>query len=102
MSAKVLLLAPLFAFTMSAAPAHWVATWGASPSPQMADEKQMAAAKLVYEKQTLREIVHLSIGGDTFRIRLANTFGKQQVDIGSVHMALRAKGSEIVPGSDRP
>jgi lysophospholipase L1-like esterase len=100
MSAKVLLLAPLFAFTMSAASGHWVATWGASPSPQMADEKQMAAAKLVYANQTLREIVHTSIGGETFRIRLSNAYGKAQVDIGAVHIAVRSKDSEIAAGTD--
>jgi len=101
MKARTLLLAPLFVFALSAAPAHWVATWGASPSPQMATAELMATAKLVYEKQTLREIVHLSIGGDAFRIRLSNAFGKQTVDIGTVHIARRAKDSEIVAGTDR-
>jgi lysophospholipase L1-like esterase len=67
----------------------------------MADEQQMTKAHLVYNNQTLREVVHISIGGDSFRLRLSNTFGSQQVDIGAVHISLRAKGSEIVPGSDR-
>jgi lysophospholipase L1-like esterase len=102
MHVKTLLLAPLVTLTLAAAPAHWVSTWGASPSPQMADEKQMATAKLVYENQTLREIVHISAGGDTFRIRLANTFGKQQVDIGAVHLARRGKDSEIIAATDHP
>jgi lysophospholipase L1-like esterase len=100
MSVKALLLAPLFALTLSAASTHWVATWGASPSPQMADEKQMATAKLVYTNQTLREIVHTSIGGDTFRIRLSNAYGKAQVDVGAVHIAIRSKESEITAGTN--
>jgi lysophospholipase L1-like esterase len=100
MSAKALVFAPLFALTLSAASTHWVATWGASPSPQMADEKQMTTAKLVYANQTLREIVHTSLGGDTFRIRLSNAYGKAQVDIGAVHIALRSKDSEIATGTD--
>jgi lysophospholipase L1-like esterase len=100
MSVKAFLLSPLLAFTLSAASTHWVATWGASPSPQMADEKQMATAKLVYANQTLREIVHTSIGGDMFRIRLSNAYGKAQVDIGGVHIALRSKESEIAAGTD--
>ena len=102
MNAKLFLLASLFTATSMAAPAHWVATWGASPSPQMADEKQMAAAKFVYENQTLREIVHLSVGGDTVRIRLANTFGKEQVDIGAVHMGRPTNESAIAAGTDHP
>ena len=32
----------------------------------------MQAANLRYENQTLREIVHVSLGGDTVRVRLSN------------------------------
>ena len=59
------------------------------------------AAKLVFENQTIREIVHISIGSDTFRVRLSNAYGRQTVEIGSVHIASRAKASGIVAGSDR-
>lgn len=100
MKATSLLFA--LAFTASAATNHWVATWGASPAPQMADHEQMVKAKLVYENQTLREIVHTSLGGNTFRIRLSNAFGKTQLDLGSVHIALRTKGAEINPATDHP
>ena len=93
----------LFVFASGAFAAgqpHWVATWGASPAPQLADE-QMRAAKLEFENQTLREIVHTSIGGNTVRVRLSNAYGKQAVDIGAAHIALRAEGPGIVAGSDR-
>jgi lysophospholipase L1-like esterase len=102
MSAKTLLLTPLFALSLAAAPMHWVATWGASPSPQLADEAQMTKAKLVYNNQTLREIVHLSAGGDTIRLRLSNAYGKAQVDIGAVHVALRAGAADITASTDHP
>ena len=61
-----------FAFasvSFAAGHSHWIVTWGASASPQQ-DEAQMRAEKLVYENQTLREIVHSSVGGDTVRVRL--------------------------------
>lgn len=87
--------------TLGADKSEWVATWGASPAPQMSDEAQMRAAKLVFNNQTIREIVHTSIGGSTVRVRLSNAYGKDAVAIGSVHLALRAKGSAIVAGSDR-
>jgi lysophospholipase L1-like esterase len=61
----------------------------------------MRTAKLVFENQTLREIVHTSIGGNTVRVRLSNAYGKDTVEIGAAHIAIRAKGSGIVPGSDR-
>ena len=88
-TALVLLLT--FAAHAAAAP-HWVATWGASPAPQLADEAQMRTAKLEFDNQTLREIVHTSIGSDTVRVRLSNAYGKQTVEIGAAHIALRAKG----------
>jgi lysophospholipase L1-like esterase len=95
-----LFLAALFA-SIALSADHWVVTWGASPAPQLADETQMRDAKLVFENQTLREIVHTSIGSNTVRVRLSNAYGKQTVEIGAAHIALRAKGSEIAAGSDR-
>jgi lysophospholipase L1-like esterase len=89
------------AFVASAADkTHWVATWGASPAPQL-DDAQMRASKLEFENQTLREIVHLSIGGNTLRVRLSNAYGKDAVDMAAVHIGLRAKEDAIVPGTDR-
>lgn len=85
-----------------AAPARWVATWGASPAPQLADDAQMRAAKLVFENQTLREIVHTSIGSDTVRVRLSNAFGKAAVEIGAAHIAVRSKADAIAADTDRP
>jgi lysophospholipase L1-like esterase len=80
---------------------HWVVTWGASPAPQLPTADQIRTANLAFENQTLREIVHASIGANTVRVRLSNAFGKQAVDIGAAHIALRSKGSEIAAGTDR-
>lgn len=80
---------------------NWVATWGASPAPQLPDEEQIRAAKLLFDNQTLREIVHTSIGGNTVRVRLSNAYGKQTVEIGAAHIGLRSQGPGIVAGSDR-
>jgi len=95
------LLTLVLSSALAAGKTHWVVTWGASPAPQLADEAQMRAAKLEFENQTLREIVHTSIGGDTVRVRLSNAFGKDTVEIGSAHIALRGKGASIVAASDR-
>jgi lysophospholipase L1-like esterase len=81
---------------------HWVVTWGASPAPQLPDEEQMRTEKLIFENQTLREIVHTSIGSGMARVRLSNAYGKQTVEIGAAHIALRAEGSGVAAGSDRP
>jgi lysophospholipase L1-like esterase len=80
---------------------HWIGTWGASPSPQLAGAEQIAKAKLNYADQTVREIVHVSAGGNLLRVRLSNAYGHEAVEIGSVHIALRAQGAAIVPGTDQ-
>jgi lysophospholipase L1-like esterase len=96
-----LLVATLFAAAAPGAPPqHWVASWGTSPAPQSSTE-EMRASHLTFANQTLREIVHLSLGGGTVRVRLSNAFGKQPLEIGAVHVALRFKESAIVAGSDR-
>ena len=79
---------------------RWVGTWAASPSPQLPDESKMRAANLEFENQTLREIVHTSIGGNTVRVRLSNAYGKDTVEIGAAHIALHSKDDSIVAGSD--
>jgi lysophospholipase L1-like esterase len=82
------------------AQAHWVGTWGAAPSPQLATA-EMESQKLVFHNQTLREIVHISIGGDSVRVRLSNSFGTEPVEIGAAHLAVSASGSGVKPGTDR-
>jgi lysophospholipase L1-like esterase len=93
----------LFSFTAAssaAASRHWVVTWGASPSPQLGTEAQMQKAKLEFDNQTVREIVRTSIGSDTIRVRLSNAYGKEALQIGAAHIALRENGSRIVAASD--
>ena len=97
-----IILPALTASVFAADKTHWVVTWGASPAPQLADETQMSRAKLVFENQTLREIVHTSIGGNTVRVRLSNAFGKEAAEIGEAHIAVRSQGAGITSGSDRP
>ena len=95
MKFRTLLLVPLLAGVAFGAD-HWVATWGASPAPQLPDAAQMEKSKLVFENQTIREIVHTSIGGDSLRVRLSNAYASEPVVIGSAHIALRESGPAIV------
>jgi lysophospholipase L1-like esterase len=101
MTARKTFLLLFTAAAMALAQTHWVGTWGASPAPQLASAAEMYRSKLIFENQTLREIVHTSIGGDTVRVHLSNAYGGQMVKVGAVHIAVRATDSSIVPGSDR-
>lgn len=52
--------------------------------------------------QTLRQIVHLSIGGDRFRFVVSNAFGTVPLEIGGASVALRGQAGGIVAGSSKP
>src|SRR5579871_6575985 len=79
---------------------HWVASWAASASP-CPDLAQMRKDGLVFENQTLREIVHLSLGGSQLRVRFSNLYGREALKIGGAHLALRSSGASIHAASDR-
>ncbi len=51
------------------------------------------------QNQTLREIVHTSIGGDKVRVVLSNVFGTAPLEIGSAAIALQSEGSAVDPAS---
>src|SRR3954454_22885987 len=96
----------LFSAVLSGAPPlragndneHWVATW--STSLHEPDLGVPGLANGGFNNQTLRQIVHTSVGGHQVRVRLS-TFGAGSLAVGSAHVALFAAGSAIVPGSDR-
>ncbi|HEY3178987.1 MAG TPA: GDSL-type esterase/lipase family protein [Casimicrobiaceae bacterium] len=61
----------------------------------------LPAVSAQYNNQTLREIVHTSIGGDQLRVRIANTFGTAPLVIGAAHVAVSNSGASIVLSTDR-
>jgi len=54
-----------------------------------------------FTNQTLRQIVHTSIGGSKARVVLSNAYGTAPLTIGAAHIALRDKDSAIQPASGR-
>jgi len=80
---RIFLIAAIFPF-VAAGQNHWIGTWGASPSPQL------ASGGMTFSNQTVRETVHVSAGGTMVRVRLSNAYGKTPVQIGSVHIADKA------------
>ena len=79
---------------------HWVGSWMAAPSAIAPAEPRSGEAQL--QDQTVRQIVHLSIGGLAVRLRFSNTFGSTPLTLGSVHVATRKSGNEVDPGSIQP
>lgn len=102
---------------------HWVGTWGTAlmarvpagerPAPghlaQPSDVPTNAAvtqplqsSALQFSNQTLRQVVHVSLGGEQVRVVFSNRYGTTPLAIGAAHVALRDKDSSIVAGSGRP
>ena len=92
---------------------HWVASWTTpqplirpqppAPRPQAAPAapaRQPGPLRAGFHDQTVRMIVRTSIGGSQLRIKLSGPFGGEAVTVGSAHVAVRSKDSEIVPASD--
>jgi lysophospholipase L1-like esterase len=49
---------------------------------------------------TLREVAHISVGGDRLRVRFTNEFGSDPLTISNAHVALSSGGSGIQAGTD--
>jgi len=78
-------------------PEHWVATWTAAAMAPFSAVGEPRA----FENQTLRQIVHLSVGGERLRLRLSNEYGEAPLRVGAVQVALHDQGAAIVDGSSR-
>jgi lysophospholipase L1-like esterase len=84
----------------SAAAQTWTATWGSS---QQIPEPRNALPPEDMANATIRQTIHVSIGGSTLRLKLSNAFGTAALHIASVDIArpVSAGSSKIIPGSDR-
>jgi lysophospholipase L1-like esterase len=79
---------------------HWVGSWAASQ--QLVEPANSLAADDLHDA-TLRQIVHLSIGGTAIRLRLSNRFGATPLHLIAAHVALpvAADSDKIVPATDK-
>jgi lysophospholipase L1-like esterase len=87
---------------LEAQPASWwIGSWAAS---QQIPEPQNALPIDDLRDATLRQIVHLSCGGDAIRVHISNAFGTAPLHLSSVHVAraLSSSASTIDPETDRP
>jgi len=85
---------------ISHAQTHWVGSWAAS---QQLPEPHNALAPDDLKDGTLRQIVHLSIGGAELRVHISNRFGTAPLRFASVHIArpVSTSSASIVPETDQ-
>ena len=77
---------------------HWVGTWAASPMESSGSAFSSAPS---FENQTIRQIVHGSIGGTAVRVRVSNDFGSRNLELGAASVGLQQSGADIRPGTLR-
>ncbi len=79
----------------------WVATWGAS---QQVPEPANSLPADDLRDATLRQILHLSIGGPAIRVHISNAIGTEALHLTSVHIArpVSSASPAIDPATDHP
>ncbi len=71
---------------------HWVGTWAAAPYKTTSDAKNKPPSAL--DDKTLRQIVRVSIGGDTVRVKFSNITCTTPVIMKSVTIAASPDGTK--------
>jgi len=77
-------------------PGHWVDTWTSMPQltePANLPPPPFNQTGLVFPNSTIRQTLHMSIGGDRIRLRISNVFGVSNLPITAVTVALPVNGS---------
>ncbi|RPI02713.1 MAG: SGNH/GDSL hydrolase family protein, partial [Ignavibacteriae bacterium] len=76
----------------------WIGTW--STAPQLVELNNNPPAPYL-SNNTIRQIVHVSIGGDSLRVRFSNEFSNSPVTMKSVHIAVSMGGGKIDSSTDK-
>jgi lysophospholipase L1-like esterase len=84
----------------AATPDHWIASWGAA---QQIPEAGNLLPQADMQDATLRQVVHLTVGGSKLRVRFSNAFGTQALLIDDARIALSADKAtaKIASGTNR-
>ncbi len=78
----------------------WVGSWSTSP----VEPGLLAGAVPFYGGtggRTVRDMVHLTLGGPSVRVRVSNVFGSRTASFSDVRIAIAAQGAAIRPGTGR-
>ena len=95
----IILLTFGFTFFSYAQSSKWVGTW--STAPQLVETNNNPPVPGL-SNNTLRQIVHVSIGGDSLRMRFTNEFSSSPVTMHAVHLAVSLGSDTIDTNTDTP
>lgn len=95
-AASFLILALALPAGAQTAAGHWVGSWATSPFAAGGPFVRVPDV----QNATLRQIVHLTLGGSALRVRFTNEFGTEPLQIQAADVALSAGNGAIQAGSD--
>ena len=76
------------------AQSQWVATWATSPEPLVSSQSNFNPG-MALANNSLRQVLRVSIGGDTLRMRFTNEYTNVPVKINAVNIAI-STGAGII------
>lgn len=89
---KILIFIVSFIMTVSVSAESWVATWATAPE---AAAKADMPQKTTLSNSSIRQTVHVSIGGKIMRVKLSNQHSCKLLEIKSVYIANPVEGTDI-------
>jgi len=78
-----------------AAQTQWVATWATAPEPLVSSQSGFNPPSLGLANNSVRQVLRVSLGGDTVRMRFTNEYTNVPVKINAVSIAVSA-GAGII------
>ncbi|MBW4038965.1 MAG: SGNH/GDSL hydrolase family protein [Acidobacteria bacterium] len=92
----VLTLTTLANPSAAQSPDHWIGTWGAAPIAKVNKNNDFS------QDTTLRQTVHISLGGTPVRVTFTNELGTEPLTIGGANIAVAAAPGVINPKAAYP
>ena len=83
-------------------PDEWITAWQGSPTPGGTFYSPGCPSDVGLSDQTVRNIVHLAIGGDSVRVWISNAGGSTPLTVGSASVALADSGAAVSAASLHP
>jgi lysophospholipase L1-like esterase len=85
-------------------PTQWVGSWATSQQSPDPQNNQPGLDPALLTDATIREVVHLSLGGSSLRLHLSNEFGTRPLTIDSINIAksIAPDSSAIDPETNHP
>ena len=88
--------------TAGPAATYWSPSWMASTQPVWGGDFVLPAGlPFQFNRQTVRQVARLSIGGSRLRVVISNEGGTAPLYIGAARVGRHGEGSAVVEGSDR-